>query len=147
LAPEHETATTPTNTLVVPAQTSCLEQATAFVNAELERRLCPVSTLNKIDICLEEIFVNVAHYAYGEEVGTAWVSYEYLPDPPGIRISIADEGTPFDPLAKEDPERPKSAEEMRIGGLGIFMTKMMSDNLMYEYRDGRNITTFDLHWG
>ena len=65
---------------------------------------------------------------------------------PGIRVQIADEGIPFDPLARPDVERPKSAMEMEIGGLGIFMTKKLTDSLTYEYLDGHNVTSFELHW-
>lgn len=123
-----------------------LDYVTDFLHEGLSQHMCPISIQNKVDICLEELFVNVASYAYGNDVGKAWVSYTLLSDPMGIRVEIADEGVPFDPLAKPDPERYESIADMPIGGLGIFMTKTIADSIGYEYCDGRNTTTFELYW-
>ena len=93
-----------------------------------------------------ELFVNVANYAYGESSGKVRVAYTFIPEPCGIKVDIIDEGIPFDPLEKDDPDLPSNASDLQIGGLGIFMTKNMADSISYEYRDGQNITTFVLHW-
>lgn len=146
----HTDGTVPpvsTGTIEVLARVDELDRVLAFVGEELSRRTCPASVHGKVDICLEELFVNVASYAYGAETGgMARVTYTYLADPPGIRIEIADKGEPFDPLAKPDPDQPHTIQETKIGGLGIFMTKKLSDSISYEYKDGQNVTTFELHW-
>ena len=92
-----------------------------------------------IDVCVEEIYVNIAHYAYAPETGDAKVRVEASGDPPETTITFIDKGKPFDPLAKEDPDVTLSAEERDIGGLGIYMTKKMMDDVSYEYKDGCNI--------
>ena len=88
----------------------------------------------------------MANYAYGESSGKVRVAYTFIPEPCGIKVDIIDEGIPFDPLEKDDPDLPSNASDLQIGGLGIFMTKNMADSISYEYRDGQNITTFVLHW-
>ena len=133
-------------TVEVMAEIDNLASVTDFLHKGLSQRMSPMNIQNKVDICLEELFVNVASYAYGSNVGKAWVSYTLLSDPTGIRVEIADEGVPFDPLAKPDPERHETIEDTPIGGLGIFMTKTIADSIAYECCDGRNTTTFELYW-
>lgn len=135
-----------TGAIDVPATIAELTQVTNYINDALSLRECPPAVQNKVNICLEELFVNVAHYAYGGDTGRARVSYALLPDRKGIAIEISDEGTPFNPLEAEDPERPQSVADAKIGGLGIFMTKMMADEVTYEYKDGRNNTVFTFYW-
>ena len=95
----------------------------------------------QIDVAVEEIFVNIAHYAYNPEVGNAMVRVEILPDVPSVDITFIDQGVPYDPLAKADPDVTLSAEERQIGGLGIFMVKKTMDDVKYEYVNGHNILT------
>jgi len=141
-------------TLLLEARVDNLDEAIDFVQGELDRRECPPKVGFQVAICLEELFVNVAHYAYGEDNagGPVTIGYAFLPadkglsDGAGIRVELADAGVPFDPLARPDVERPQSAMDMEIGGLGIFMTKNIADALSYEYRDGHNVTSFELRW-
>ena len=93
-----------------------------------------------IDLAVEEIFVNIAHYAYSGRGGEAEVSC-ILSDGV-ITISFTDKGKPFNPLEKEDPDITLSAEERKIGGLGIFLTKKFMDKVWYVYEDGRNKLSF-----
>ena len=93
----------------------------------------------QIDVAVEEIFVNIASYAYAPLTGIAKVRVEISDDPATAVITFIDRGTPYDPLAKKDPDIHASADERSIGGLGIFMTKKMMDEVKYEYRDGENI--------
>ena len=95
----------------------------------------------QIDIAVEEIFVNIANYAYAPEIGTATVRVEVMGDPPSVDITFIDKGIPYDPLAKADPDVTLSAEERQIGGLGIFMVKKSMDDVKYAYLDGHNILT------
>ncbi len=127
--------------LEIEARTENLPQVLAFVDEQLETADCPMKIQMQIDIAVEEIFVNIAHYAYNPEVGTAMVRVEILGDPPSVDITFIDGGVPYDPLAKADPDVTLSAEERQIGGLGIFMVKKSMDDVKYTYLDGHNILT------
>ncbi len=116
-----------------------LDQVLAFVDEEIDKLDCSVKIRTQIDIAVEELFVNIAHYAYNPETGPATVRVEVEKDPPAISITFIDHGIPYDPLAKADPDITLSAEEREIGGLGIFMVKKSMDSIDYEYKDGQNI--------
>ena len=118
-----------------------LSEVLAFVDAQLEAADCPMKIQMQIDIAVEEIFVNIANYAYAPEIGTATVRVEVMGDPPSVDITFIDKGIPYDPLAKADPDVTLSAEERQIGGLGIFMVKKSMDDVKYAYLDGHNILT------
>ena len=127
--------------LVVDAQPENLPRVQSFVTQLLEEAACPMKTMMQIDVIVEEVFVNIAHYAYGTERGKAAVRAEISEKPPVVTITFADRGMPYDPLAREDPDVTLPAEQRQIGGLGIYMTKKMMDEVRYEYRDGQNILT------
>ena len=95
----------------------------------------------QIDIAIDELFGNIVHYAYNPEVGPVTVRVEVTEDPLAVSITFIDNGVPYDPLAKTDPDVTLSAEEREIGGLGIFMVKKSMDEISYEYRSGQNILT------
>ena len=116
-----------------------IEVVTDFVNEELEALDCPMKAQMQIDVAIDELFSNIAHYAYNPEVGEATVRVEVVEDPLSVIITFIDKGVPYDPLAKADPNVTLSAEEREIGGLGIFMVKKTMDEVTYEYKDGRNI--------
>ena len=113
----------------------------AFVDEDLEAAECPMLTQTAIDIAVEEIFVNIANYAYGEETGTVVIQVTMHEDPPSAEITFIDSGIPFDPLARKDPDTAAPAEERGIGGLGIYMAKNAMDEVRYEYKDGQNVLT------
>ncbi|MBQ3919565.1 MAG: ATP-binding protein [Oscillospiraceae bacterium] len=127
--------------LVIEALTDNLGQVLGFVDNELENAGCPMKIQMQIDLAVEEIFVNIAHYAYDPDVGPATVRVEISHDPAIVDITFIDHGVPYDPLAKADPDISLSAEERQIGGLGIFMVKKTMDDIKYEYKDGHNILT------
>ncbi len=127
--------------LVIDALTENLPQVLGFVDEQLEAAQCPVKIQMQIDIAVEEIFVNIAHYAYEQEVGTAAVRVEVTNEPPAVQITFIDQGIPYDPLAKADPDVTLSIEERQIGGLGIFMVKKTMDDVEYKYLDGHNVLT------
>jgi anti-sigma regulatory factor (Ser/Thr protein kinase) len=93
----------------------------------------------QILVAVEEIFVNIASYAYAPDQGNAIVRIEFSDEPVEVTITFMDNGIPFDPLQRRDPDVTLSAEERRIGGLGIFMTKKTMDSVDYEYKNGQNI--------
>jgi len=95
----------------------------------------------QMDVAVEEIFVNIANYAYAPGVGQARIRIEITGEPRMVQVTFIDSGVPYDPLAKPDPDVTLSAEERQIGGLGIFMVKKSMDNMLYEYKDKQNILT------
>lgn len=127
--------------LELAATTENLHAVLAFVDEELEAVGCSMRSQMQIDIAVEEIFVNIAHYAYNPEVGKATIRVEVQPEPLAVVLTFLDQGVPYDPLAKADPDVSLSAEERQIGGLGIFMVKKSMDDVQYRYENGRNILT------
>ena len=125
--------------LTITATVENIETVTEFVNAQLEALDCPIKARMQIDIAIDELFGNIAHYAYNPEIGKATVRVEVVEDPLSVVITFIDNGVPYDPLAKADPDTTLSAEEREIGGLGIYMVKKSMDDITYEYKDGQNI--------
>ena len=125
--------------LTIAATVENIETVTNFVNEQLEALDCPMKAQMQIDIAIDELFGNIAHYAYNPEIGKATVRVEVTEDPLAVVITFIDNGVPYDPLAKADPNTTLSAEEREIGGLGIFMVKKTMDEIAYEYKDGQNI--------
>ena len=127
--------------LTVDALVSNLDQVLAFVDGQLETMDCSMKAQMQIDVAVEEIYVNIANYAYAPETGKAYISVQPDPDNASVTIEFRDNGIPFDPLAKADPDVTLSAEERNIGGLGIYMVKKSMDALEYRRKDGQNILT------
>ncbi len=118
-----------------------LDDVLMFIDGILEENECNMKVQMQIDVAVEEIFVNIASYAYTPDVGMATIQTEILEDPKRIEITFIDKGIPYNPLAKEDPDTTLSAEERQIGGLGIYMVKKSMDAMRYEHTDGQNILT------
>jgi len=127
------------NELTVEATVENVEAVTAFVNEHLESYGCPMKVQIQIDIAIDELFGNIAYYAYDAETGLATVRVDVEKDPLAAIITFIDNGKPFDPLSREDPDVTLSAEERKIGGLGLFLVKNTMDDVKYEYKDGQNI--------
>ena len=126
--------------LQIPATKENLEKVTAFVEAELEAMECPIKTTMQILVAVEEIYINIASYAYAPEVGNATITFDVKKTAEGqeAEIGFYDRGVPFNPLDREDPDVNKKAEDRSIGGLGIYMVKNTMDEFTYEYKDGKN---------
>ena len=127
------------NELNVLAVLDNLEQVMAFVEEKLECYGCPPAPQMQVALAVEEIFVNIANYAYSPDVGPATIEVEVHEDPLEVVITFMDKGKPYDPLAAKDPDTTLSLEERVEGGLGIFLVKQTMDDVHYEYQDGRNI--------
>lgn len=125
--------------LTILATIENIATVTDFVNEQLESYDCPMKAQMQIDIAIDELFGNIAHYAYNPDVGDVTVRVEVIEEPLSVIITFIDKGVPYDPLAKDDPNISLSAEEREIGGLGIFMVKKTMDEITYEYKDGQNI--------
>ena len=116
-----------------------LDIVTDFVNEQLAVTGCSAKILMQVDLAVEEIFVNIANYAYSPATGPATVRVEVRPDFSAVCITFIDHGIPYDPLAKADPDLSLSTEERAVGGLGIFLVKKNMDDISYEYVNGCNI--------
>ena len=127
--------------LTLPAARENIPAVIDFVNRELESVGCPMKTEAQIDIAIDELCSNIASYGYDGESGEVVVRLETESRPRAVSISFIDEGRPFNPLEREDPDVSLSARERKIGGLGIFMVKKSMDDVRYEYREGKNILT------
>ena len=127
--------------LNIAATVENIETVTDFVNEQLESYDCPMKAQMQIDIAIDELFGNIAHYAYNPEIGEATVRVEVVEEPLSVIITFIDNGVPYDPLKKDDPDTTLSADEREIGGLGIYMVKKSMDEITYEYKDGQNILT------
>lgn len=127
--------------LTIAATTENIPAVTDFVNEQLEALDCPMRAQIQIDIAIDELFGNIAHYAYNPDVGSATVRVEVSQDPLAVIITFIDKGVPYDPLTSEDPDVTLSAEDRQIGGLGIYMVKKSMDEISYEYKNGQNILT------
>ncbi len=127
--------------ITIEANVSNIERVTEFVNDALDALGCSRRSRTQIDIALDELFANIALYAYGKGTGMATVRVRKAPKPGFVNVILEDKGMPFDPLKQEEPDVTLSLSERAIGGLGIFMVRKTMDDVAYEYRDGTNIVT------
>ena len=127
--------------ITIAATLDNLDTVLAFVDQQMEEAGCAMKLMAQVDMAVEEIFVNIARYAYHPAVGEASVRCEAGGDPFQVIVGFADQGRPYNPLEREDPDVTLDAEQRQIGGLGIFMAKKLMDDIQYEFRDGQNILT------
>lgn len=130
---------TVSKSLTVEASVDKLDEVKGMVNGVLDKLGCPKKIKKKINISVEEIFVNIAGYAYDGEGGT--VSVDISSSGNEVTITFRDSGVPYDPLKKQDPDLTLSAEDRQIGGLGVYLVKKNMDSVSYSYTDGQNILT------
>ena len=124
-----------------PAKAESLSDVLGFVEESLEKFECPIKLQTAICVAIEEVFVNVAHYAYPDGEGDMSLCIGFDTQSRVITFRMIDKGIPFDPLKKPDPDITLSAEEREVGGLGIFIAKKTMDSLNYSYENGENILT------
>ena len=124
-----------------PAKIDALSDVLGFVDETLESFDCPMKIQTAVCVAIEEIFVNVAHYAYGDGEGDMTLGIGFDDVSRTITFRMADRGMPFNPLQKPDPDITLSAEDREIGGLGIFITKKTMDTVTYAYENGENVLT------
>ena len=124
-----------------PAKTESLNDVLGFVEETLETFECPMKIQTAICVAIEEVFVNVARYAYPDSEGDMTLHISFDDQTRNVTFIMSDKGIPFDPLKKPDPDITLSAEEREIGGLGIFITKKTMDTVTYAYENGENILT------
>jgi len=128
---------------IIPARIDCLDDATGFVEKIVEGASFPEEKKLQIHLAVEEIFVNIASYAYPSGEGQAELCCELLSEPVRVRITFTDRGEPFDPLAREDADTSEAALLERDGGLGILLVKKLMDRVSYRFSGGRNVLTIE----
>ena len=126
---------------IFPAKTEALPDILGFVEETLEGYGCPMKIQMALCVAIEEVFVNIAHYAYGGGEGHVKLGIGFDVSEGAVTFRMTDKGIPFDPLKKPDPDITLSAEDREIGGLGIFITKKTMDCVTYAYENGENILT------
>ncbi len=131
----------------VAATKENLETVTAFLDEILDEKDCPLKVRLQIDLALEEMYINIANYAYTPKIGEMELRVAFDEAGRELTMVLIDSGIPYDPLAKKDPDVTLSADKRKIGGLGIYLVKKTMDSMMYERRDGRNIVTMKKKFG
>ena len=121
----------------VQATLENLDEVMAFVEEQMEVYHCSMKMQMQIAVAVEEIYVNIASYAYREQKGNARIRVQSGGEPLQIIITFEDDGIPYNPLLKEDPDITLSAEERKIGGLGIYIVKKSMDQVEYHYQNGK----------
>lgn len=127
--------------ITVPAINDAMEKILDFTENELHGFGCSGKTKAQINIALDEIFTNIINYAYPDHAGEVEINMKVEPESNTISICFIDSGIPYNPLETPEPDINLSAEERKIGGLGIFMVKKSMDRMLYEYSNGKNKLT------
>lgn len=125
--------------LTLDATVENLDRVTEFVDEQLEELNCPPKAMIQINVAIDELFGNIADYAYRPDVGSATVRVEVVEEPLSVVITFIDNGKPFDPLSSGEPDLTLPAKKRPVGGLGIYLVKKNMDEITYEYKDGQNI--------
>lgn len=125
--------------ITVAAIVENLQDVIDFATENLEERECPMKFIMQTELVIEEVFVNIANYAYHPEIGAATFCIEFEENPSAMLMTFIDEGKPYNPLENEEPDTTLPVEKRDIGGLGIFLVKKNVDEISYSYEDGKNI--------
>ncbi|MCL2221634.1 MAG: ATP-binding protein [Oscillospiraceae bacterium] len=124
--------------LITEAKTENLDAVLEFVETELDAAELNKKLQTHILVAVEEVFVNIAQYAYNSEVGGTTIRLAVGDE---VVIEFEDSGKPYNPLESEDPDTTLSAHERKVGGLGVFMVKQIMDAVEYRNASGKNILT------
>lgn len=127
------------NELEIDGNIDNIPAVTAFVEKKLDALNCPLKIQNQIAIAIDELFSNIAKYAYENREGKVIIRVEEIADPHSVLITFIDDGPEYNPLAKDDPDVTLSAEEREIGGLGIFLVKKTMNEMIYNRVDNKNV--------
>ena len=132
--------------LKIEATIENLAKVFSFLSESMESYDCDPKVKRQIKLCVEELFVNIAHYAYNPDIGLAEITIDTVNSPEGkpkMIISFADKGKPYDPLSRPDPDIEAGLDERQIGGLGVYLVRTTMDSVEYEHKNGQNITTIE----
>jgi len=124
------------NELVIEAKLENLNTVHDFIVGKMEAAGCYAKLQREIKVAVEEVFINIAHYAYAPQSGDVTIRITVGNT---VSITFEDRGKPYNPLEKDDPDITAGAEERQIGGLGVYMVKKTMDAIEYRHEDGKNI--------
>ena len=124
---------------VLEAKIDNIYKLSNFLEGELSKLDVSTAEDMKMNLVMEELFVNIANYAYAPKYGNCTICAEVFPEQNAIEITLIDTGIPFNPLKRKDPDVTLSARERKVGGLGIFMAKQEVDDISYRRENGQNI--------
>lgn len=127
------------NEITCDAVVDNIEKVTAFVDALLEEFGCPMKKHRQIDVAIDELFANIANYAYASGTGWVTIRVELEENPRAVALTFIDAGKPYNPLSEPEPDVTLAVEDRAIGGLGIFLVKRLMDEVSYSYQDGKNV--------
>ena len=136
---QYDGPESPVREITLPAKIESISAVTDFVDAELEAFGCPMKARIQIDVAIDEVFSNIANYAYGAGTGDATVRLETSESPRSVRLTFIDSGVAYNPLEAPDPDVTLAAEDRQTGGLGVYLVRHTMDEVSYEHVDGRNI--------
>ncbi len=128
--------------LTIEATVENLSKVMDFINSELITKTCSAKTLMHLELVIEEIFVNIASYAYEGDERPCILYIDFEEDPAAAVITFKDKGIPYNPLDRADPDVSQKLKNREVGGLGIFLVKKNVDGIWYEYANGENILSF-----
>lgn len=131
--------------MIIPAKIDNLDDVLRFVDEQIDKSGIPVPSKGQIELAVEEIFVNIASYAYPSGGGEAQIECGVSGEDNCLTIRFTDKGRSFDPLAKEDADTSPQALVAREGGLGILLVKKLMDEVSYTRRCGKNELTVKKH--
>lgn len=113
------------------------------IKSFLQEAECPPKALMQVLLAVEEIFINIVNYAYGDKKGAVTLKLELLNEPDRYALWFCDTGVPFDPTARKEPDLSEDLLDREIGGLGIFLVRKTMDKMTYKREDGWNITCIE----
>lgn len=127
--------------LKILAKVENLDEVIDFINEQLNQVGCSTEMKNEIDLAAEELFVNIARYAYpSDNMGNAVIQTSITTEPKTLKLTFIDWGIPYNPLERSDPNvKAIPLEKRRNGGMGIYIVKKSMDDIAYQYTDGKNI--------
>ena len=127
--------------LTVQAALENIPVVTAAMDEFLEAPDCPLKAQMQLDVAVDELFGNIAQYAYPDGTGSVTVRFDHDEAARMVSVTFVDSGVPFDPLKQRDPDVSLSIDDRKEGGLGIFMVKKTMDHMVYRHEDGCNLLT------
>ena len=129
--------------LKLSASEENMELVLQQVEELLQQTGCGETVQMQIMMAAEELFINIAHYAYGGQPGEAVLTMGIEWEPLRFCMTFRDKGIPYNPLEHEDPDITLPAQERQIGGLGIYLIKNTMDKMEYENKDGWNVLSIE----